>query len=105
MVLSFHEPQSLYTELGLAGTALLIVLYRLIGGRNEWLRTHGVILSSYYAIGGLVYDELEGWNLLDTTYFLTVTVTTVGYGDICPETPAGKMFTVVCTRAPQPPAR
>ena len=49
----------------------------------------------YYAVGGLVYDELEGWGLLDTTYFLTVTITTVGYGDFCPETPEGKLFTVV----------
>ena len=43
------------------------------------------------AIGGVVYDELEGWALLDTTYFLTVTVTTVGYGDMCPETDEGKV--------------
>lgn len=45
--------------------------------------------------GGFVYDELEGWNILDTTYFLTVTVTTVGYGDMVPETDAGKIFTVI----------
>jgi hypothetical protein len=50
---------------------------------------------SYYAIGGLVYDELEGWPLLDTAYFLTVTITTVGYGDICPESDEGKLFTVL----------
>lgn len=95
MVFSFHEPESLYAEVGLASVAALIVLYRLIGGQNEWFRTHGVILSVYYAFGAVAYDELENWKLLDTTYFLTVTVTTVGYGDMCPETNEGKLFTVV----------
>ena len=92
--LSFHTPENLYTELGLLATAVLIFAYRLLGGKNEWLRTHGVILVSYYAVGGIIYDELEGWPLLDSTYFLTVTITTVGYGDICPTTDIGKLFTV-----------
>jgi hypothetical protein len=91
---SFHEPQSLYSEIGLCVLALLVLAYRLLGGSNEWLRTHGVILVSYYAIGGLCLDELEGWPLLDSIYFLTVTITTVGYGDMVPETDAGKIFTV-----------
>lgn len=94
-MLSLHAPQNLAAELGLLAVCVLIVLYRFLGGTNEWLRTHGVILASYYSLGGLVYDELEGWTLLDTTYFLTVTVTTVGYGDMCPETDIGKIFTVV----------
>ena len=80
---------------GLVALALAIVVYRRAGGKNEWVTTHGFVLATYYAFGGLAYDELEGWSLLDTTYFLTVTVTTVGYGDMCPETDAGKLFTVV----------
>ena len=88
---SFHSLHSLYAEATLCGIGLLVFLYRFAGGRNEWLKTHGIILVSYYAVGGLVYDELEGWPLLDTTYFLTVTVTTVGYGDIVPITVAGKL--------------
>lgn len=94
-MLSFHEPHSLMAELILAGVALLVILYRVCGGSNEWLRTHGVILVTYYSFGGLAYDELEGWPLLDTTYFLTVTVTTVGYGDMCPVSVEGKLFTVI----------
>jgi len=91
---SLHKPESLYTEMGLMTLAFMIFLYRLIGGSNYWLRHHGVVLVTYYAVGGIMYDELEGWTLLDTTYFLTVTITTVGYGDMCPETDLGKMFTV-----------
>jgi len=93
--LSFHAPQQLAAEATLLVLSVLIYFYRVLGGSNEWLRTHGIILVTYYALGGIAYDELEGWTLLDTTYFLTVTVTTVGYGDMCPETPEGKIFTVV----------
>ena len=75
--------------------ALTIILYKILGGSNVWLRTHGFILVTFYAIGSLAYDELEGWGMLDTCYFLTVTITTVGYGDICPESASGKLFTVV----------
>ena len=94
-MLSFHEPQSLYAEAGMGAVALLVILYRCCGGSNEWLRTHGLILTAYFALGGVAYDELEGWKLMDSTYFLIVTVTTVGYGDICPITDEGKLFTVV----------
>ena len=92
MVLSWHKPESLYAEVGLLVLALLIYGYRLLGGKNEWFRTHGCIIVTYYAVGGLVFDELEGWPLLETTYFLTVTITTVGYGDIAPQTAAGKVL-------------
>jgi len=94
MVFSWHTPQNLYAELVLCVIGFLVFCYRLVGGSNEWLRTHGMILVTFYALGGLVYDELEGWPLLDTSYFLTVTITTVGYGDLTPQTPEGKLFTV-----------
>jgi len=94
MVFSWHTPQNLYAELVLCTIGFLVFCYRLVGGSNEWLRTHGFILVSFYAMGGLIYDELEGWALLDTSYFLTVTITTVGYGDLTPQTPEGKLFTV-----------
>jgi len=95
MVLSWHTPESLYAEVGLCALALIIFGYRAFGGTNDWLRTHGIILVTYYALGSVVYDEIEGWPLIDSSYFLTVTITTVGYGDLTPTTDVGKMFTVV----------
>ena len=92
---SWHSLHSLYAEASLVAIALAIFAYTLLGGKNKWIRTHGVILTTYYAVGGLAYDELEGWPFLDTTYFLTVTITTVGYGDLTPATTEGKLFTVV----------
>ena len=58
-----------------------------------WLKTQGVYMLLYVVIGIGVYGQLEGWDAPDTVYFLVVTSTTVGFGDLCPETPAGRLFT------------
>ena len=49
---------------------------------------------SYFPVGVAAYAFLEGWYPLDTAYFLMVTSTTVGYGDICPVTRLGRLFTI-----------
>ncbi|MBU1136426.1 MAG: potassium channel family protein [Nanoarchaeota archaeon] len=41
-----------------------------------------------------VYSNVEGWNYLDSLYFSVVTVTTLGYGDLAPQTNIGKIFTI-----------
>jgi hypothetical protein len=60
---------------------------------QTWLGSYGLILPCYYLVGVLVYGYLEGWSPLDVCYFLTTTVTTVGYGDFCPSSTAGRWFT------------
>ena len=92
----FHmpDPEEMEEEIAMLALMAAAIAYRIFGGQNEWLRTHGIILLTYYAIGAVMYDQLEGWEMLDSFYFMTVTVTTVGYGDLCPESPEGKIFTV-----------
>jgi hypothetical protein len=47
------------------------------------------------AIGTIFYNQVEGWEVLDSLYFSVVTLSTVGYGDFAPETSAGKVFAMV----------
>jgi len=36
--------------------------------------------------GTFIYHKLEGWSWIDSLYFTTVTMATVGYGDMHPTT-------------------
>mmetsp|Transcript_639 Transcript_639/g.834 ORF Transcript_639/g.834 Transcript_639/m.834 type:complete len:537 (-) Transcript_639:28-1638(-) len=46
------------------------------------------------AIGVLGFSLLvEEWSVLDSLYFTIIMLTTIGYGDMSPSTPAGKLFT------------
>jgi voltage-gated potassium channel Kch len=47
------------------------------------------------ASGTVIFSLLEDWSIIDSFYFCVVTVTTVGFGDITPDTDAAKLFTVV----------
>ncbi|MDO5058482.1 MAG: potassium channel family protein [Neisseria sp.] len=40
------------------------------------------------------YHHIEKWSWLDSFYFAVITLSTVGYGDFAPHTPAGKLFTI-----------
>lgn len=44
--------------------------------------------------GTVFYHLIEGWSWLDSMYFSVITLTTVGYGDLSPETDIGKVFTM-----------
>lgn len=47
------------------------------------------------ALGTLGFHLIEGWSILDSLYGATQTVTTVGYGDVAPATPKGRLFATV----------
>lgn len=47
------------------------------------------------ATGTVVYRILEDWSWVDSLYFSTVAVTTVGFGDLTPTGDSSKLFTVV----------
>lgn len=51
--------------------------------------------ATIVAIGTVVYHYVEGWTWLDSLYFSTITLTTIGFGDFAPQTDAGKIFTII----------
>jgi hypothetical protein len=46
------------------------------------------------AIGAVLYRWLEGWSWLDSFYFVVITLTTIGYGDLHPTQPITKLITI-----------
>ena len=58
------------------------------------LRLVGGLALFMLLLGTVVYHYSEGFNWLDSAYFSTVTLATVGYGDYVPHTNFGKIFTI-----------
>ena len=46
------------------------------------------------ATGTVTYHFLEDWGWVDSLYFSTVAITTVGFGDLTPTSDESKLFTV-----------
>ena len=58
------------------------------------LRVYLTILLVVLIIGMIGLVTLEQFSLLDAFYFVIETVSTVGYGDLHPLTPAGKILVI-----------
>gem|GEM_PF-1539417 len=54
-----------------------------------------LVIVLWLGIGTVAYMFFEGWRGLDALYFSTVTLATVGFGDVAPQTDAGKIFTIL----------
>jgi len=53
------------------------------------------VVITYLVLGAMIYMGLEGWEPKEAFYFVIVTLTTVGYGDLHPHSDFGKLFTMV----------
>lgn len=74
-------------------------IHRLFSGLNHAFRqpeVQGVasLTVALIVVATIFYWLVEGWSLLDAVYFSVVTIATVGYGDLAPETTLGKLFTI-----------
>jgi voltage-gated potassium channel len=54
-----------------------------------------LLVASLLIAGMIFYVLVEGWSVVDAVYFCAMSLATVGFGDVVPETAVGKLFTVV----------
>lgn len=58
------------------------------------LRAPILALGAVSLVGVLGYRLLEGWSWLDAAWMVAITLTTIGYGEVHPLSPAGRLFTM-----------
>ncbi|HYT67871.1 MAG TPA: potassium channel protein [Vicinamibacterales bacterium] len=58
-------------------------------------RLVALLIVGVHVVGTAGYVLIEGWSAWDAFYMTVITVTTVGYGEVHPLSPAGRAFTVV----------
>ena len=79
--------------------AFFLLLYRFFRGlwnglKDKDFRNLFLWLLAIIILGSWFYMRVEHWTFLDAIYFSVTTLTTVGFGDLAPHTPAGKIFTI-----------
>lgn len=70
--------------------------------RVDWITTEdrkrlyfAIFLTAIFlTVGFSAYHYIEGWDWITSLYFMSATMTTVGYGDVTPKTQLGRLMTV-----------
>jgi voltage-gated potassium channel len=64
------------------------------GFQDEAFRELLLLAAVILATGTIFYSIHQNWSLVDALYFSTVSLMTVGYGDLTPEGDVARLFTV-----------
>jgi voltage-gated potassium channel len=80
-------------------TSFFMTLMRLFsaiwrGKEDPELRALFLLLLIVLVSGAAFYTQVEGWSVIDALYFSVITMATIGYGDLSPDTTFGKVFTM-----------
>ncbi len=62
--------------------------------RNSQLVAAAIMLAIWLGIGTVVFHHLEKWTWIQSLYFSTTTLTTIGYGDLHPTTDLSRLVDV-----------
>ena len=62
--------------------------------RDPDARGSALLVVSLFLVGTAFYSIVEGWRVVDAFYFSTMTLATVGFGDLVPTSDGSKLFTV-----------
>lgn len=76
-------------------TAFRFIRVLLAGFKDPEFKGLFVFVLIILLSGTIFYHQVEKWNLLNSLYFSTTTLTTVGFGDLAPKTDLGKAFTII----------
>ncbi len=63
--------------------------------RHRVLVVAGIAIVLLLIIGTLFFSWAEGWSIVDSLYFSSATITTLGYGDFVPTTDLSKIVTTI----------
>ncbi|MFH1780232.1 MAG: potassium channel family protein [Candidatus Micrarchaeota archaeon] len=66
----------------------------ILGERKLKVKYVLAIAFAWILLGTVAFHLFEGWDFVDSLYFSTSTLTTVGYGDLFPTTQVSKLFAV-----------
>ncbi|MEP2703387.1 MAG: potassium channel family protein [Roseibium sp.] len=80
--------------------SFFLTLWRLLralrlGFKDQEFRNLFKFFALMLLSGVLFYSSVEGWSFVDAFYFSVITLSTVGYGDLAPQTDLGKIFTSI----------
>lgn len=59
---------------------------------KEHLSVAAGLIFALLVIGTIAFHFIEGWSYIDSFYFTSMTITTVGYGDLVPSHDLSKIF-------------
>lgn len=54
-----------------------------------------LLVVGLLSLGTLGYMIIERWSVIDSLYMVVITLTTVGFGEVQPLSPAGRLFTII----------